>query len=180
MGPRSGQHRGALQMKKRDVTSGGERRVHTSRVKHQPQVKKKDDPPPVEESDHNAGAQAAMRALGMTGEKKKTKANKGAQQATFGAQLMESVGSLKRKAVMALALGIALLGITTTASADVIHIGKGAPTEQAAQKIAQQANEPFVQVDLDKAALDTLFKRAEAGEVKLTHLIISYDDKKFL
>ncbi len=126
---------------------------------------------------HEAGALAALRGLALQHKTPEIKKTKGADATTFGAKLMGLVrGEGGKKAFAALGIGMSLFGVAQSASAEVVHVGAGTQVQQAAQKIAAETGQPYVQVTADKAALEQVFTRAEAGEISLKHLVLDWGD----
>jgi hypothetical protein len=140
----------------------------------------RDLPDRVERGGDTASRAARALAVEIGAAKPRGAKNRAAQSASFGAKLMSlASGKGVKKALLTLGLGVALLGgAVQTASADVIHVGQRPATEQAAQRIAAEMGEPYVHVKADKSALEEVLKRAEAGELKMTHLILSYEQGK--
>lgn len=130
---------------------------------------------PTDRMETNAGALSAARSISLSTKAATTSRNRGAEGATLGTRLMSFAGSgAVAKAAAAIALGVSLLGMAQPASADVVQIGKshGTPVEQAAQKIADEAGEPYVLVGASKAALAKIFQQANDGEMEIRHLIL--------
>jgi hypothetical protein len=126
---------------------------------------------------------AALRssALGGEGPTKRRPEERpvGAVQASVGARLLG--GASKLLSSMTTGVRVAMIGLSllsaspTTASADTVFLDhNNAPKEIAvARDLARSKGEPFVLVRPDAASLDSLFARAERGDVDIRHLIIS-------
>lgn len=142
------------------------------------ETKRTDAGVPIDAPKDNPGALAALRSLALqqkTPEKKK--GNQGSKSATFGAKLMDFArGETGKKAFAAMSLGMSLLGNAQNAAAEVVHVGSGTEVQQAAQQIAKDTGQPFVQVDASKAALEKVLQRAEAGELSLKHLVLDWGE----
>lgn len=151
------------------TTPGTEVRTETSRT---------EPGSPVDVPKDNPGALAALRSLALqqkTPEKKK--GNQGSKSATLGAKLMDFArGETGKKAFAAMSLGMSLFGTVQNAAAEVVHVGSGTEVQQAAQQIAKDTGQPFVQVDANKAALEKVLQRAEAGEISLKHLVLDWGE----
>lgn len=126
---------------------------------------------------HHQGALSALRGLALQHKTPEVKRTRGTEATTFGAKLMGLArGEGGKKAFAAMSLGMSLFGVVQNASAEVVHVGSGTQVQQAAQKIAKETGQPYVQVTADKAALEQTFKRAEAGEISLKHLVLDWGD----
>lgn len=147
-------------------------------VEGTPEVKGTGDAGPGPTLSDNAGALTALRSLALqqkTPEKKK--GNQGSHSASLGAKLMDFArGETGKKAFAAVSLGMSLFGNVQNAAADVVHVGAGTEVRQAAQQIASDTGQPYVQVDASKAALEGVLQRAEAGEISLKHLVLDWGE----
>lgn len=100
------------------------------------------------------------------------------QQAVRGVNLLgtasKALSSLSTgmKAAM---IGLALFSTPLASFADTVFLDhNNAPKEVAvARELARSKGEPFVLVRPDKASLDSLFAKAERGDVDMRHLILS-------
>ena len=100
-------------------------------------------------------------------------------QAGFGASLLQRAANAFKgmsNGLRAAVIGLALTAAApTTAMADTVFLDHNdAPMEiKVARELAASKGEPFVLVRPDQTSLDSLFARAERGEVNIRHLILS-------
>ncbi len=128
----------------------------------------------------NTSQSAALKAaqLGLTSSQP-AKQSAGASQASFGAKLLQGVKDVFKgigTGTKAALIGLALItAAPSVAHADTVFLDHNdAPMEiKVAQQLARSKGEAFVLVRPDEASLDSLFAKAERGEVDIRHLILS-------
>lgn len=166
---------------RRPDAGGASRKTETQQTKA-PTKTGQPAPGVADQMERAGGAQAALQALAMTTKTPERKEqNAGAEATTLGAKMMGFLrGDGGKKVYAAVGLGVSLLGMVKPASAQVVQIDQhqNQALTEAAQKIAQETGEPYVQVNAEQEALDDLFAKAEAGELTVNHLILNYQDGK--
>lgn len=123
-----------------------------------------------------AAQRVALGQVGPQATKPKTTATQ-AMEVTAKLQDRRAPGSFVRSAVVAAMTTLTLLGsaLWNNAKADTMFLDhNNAPMEiQVAKRLAASIGEKFVLVRPDDTALDSVFQKAERGEIDLRHLILS-------
>jgi hypothetical protein len=133
-------------------------------------------PTDANDTKQSAGALAALRSLALETKTPEREHNRGAEAATLGAKLMSLMRSdASKKAYAVAGIGMSLFGMAKPAAAQVAMVEQNVAQtlQQAAQQIAQETGDPYVQVDANYNALKTVFEQVEAGDLEIKHLILN-------